>query len=96
MDRKMNFWEIFNKNYSRKAAVAVLAIGALSYIAISIIDQAATEAAEGIDLAVIKWTLTIIIIAIGLIAETNIIAQAINDWRNPQQEPEPPAEPETE
>ena len=91
----MNFWELFTKNYSRKAAVVIIAIAALTYIAVlqaeegKVIDQALAELA---------------IYGITLLGVLGITAQAILDWRKPKEDeleqgkkvnaPEEPAGPE--
>jgi len=73
----MNFMDFIGKSYSRKAAVVIVAIAALTYIATIKIEQGVT-----LDPAIIKWS----VIAIGWIGTLGIIAQAAVDWRKPKSE----------
>ena len=79
----MNLVELFNKNYSRKAAVAVCTIVAIYLIATSNVEEGAKP-----DQTIAKWAIG----AIFLIGALSIFAQAVNDWLNPRQEPEPPTD----
>jgi len=73
----MNFWEIFTKNYSRKAAVVIIAIAALTYIAI-------LQAEEGkvIDQALARLA----IYGIAWLGTCGIAAQAFLDWQKPEKD----------
>ena len=84
----MNFWEIFTKNYSRKAAVVIISIAALTYIAV-------LQAEEGkqIDQPLAKLA----IYGISWLGTCGIVAQGVLDWRKPkEEEPSEPENPTTE
>lgn len=95
----MDFKELFKQIYSRKAAVAMMAIMCLTWIAIKLIDKADNTAEVGtFDMAAIKWMIVFIVIVIGVIAETQIAAQYGIDnkygrEKTPEQLPEEPEEP---
>jgi hypothetical protein len=71
----MNLIELFNKSYSRKAAVVILAIAALAYIGTAQSDEGKT-----IDTVIIKWA----ILAIAWVASLGIFTQALIDWKHPK------------
>jgi len=85
MDFKMNFMEICSKFYSRKAAVVIVSIAALTYIAVL---QA--EADKQIDQQLARLA----IYGIAWLGTLGIVAQGVIDWRNPNQTAEEPVKPE--
>lgn len=92
----MDFKQLFQQIYSRKAAVAMMAILSLTWIALKLIEKADNTAEVGtFDLSSIKWIVVFIVLVIGAIAETHIAAQYGIDKKfgrdnQPEQPPVPP------
>jgi hypothetical protein len=90
----MNWKDLINSNFSRKAEIVLIGVAALVYVA-------TVQAAEGktLDPVILKWAIAGII----AITLTGIGAQTLLDWRWPNHDrsklphvPDPPAPPARE